>query len=216
MNETQFLNGLRQQDPAAVRHLSDCYLPSVWRFVCVRVGGDSHLAEDIVSETVLALIRAAASQESEISNPGAWLRSVADRKVNDHFRAVARVRHLVTQVGHMTPAADLQHPAEQQEQEEQREVIRGIIDRLSDAHRTVLEWKYIDKVSVRHIAARLEITEKAAESLLFRARREFRDRVERHADCVPQSRGSENQEQSVDEHDVCDDQIPEYQRSDKT
>ena len=187
LNETQLLNGLRGRDPAAVRHLSECYLPSVWRFVCVRVGGDQHLAEDIVSETVLALIRAAAVPDGEIENPGAWLRSVASRKVNDHFRAAARVKHLIDQVKQTAEAADYNGPVSQHELEERREAIRGVMNQLTESHRMALEWKYIDKWSVRDIAARLDLTEKATESLLFRARKDFRDRLERHTDEVPKS-----------------------------
>ena len=37
-------------------------LPSIWRFVYFRVDRDSHLAEDIVGEVVLALVSAAAAQ----------------------------------------------------------------------------------------------------------------------------------------------------------
>jgi DNA-directed RNA polymerase specialized sigma24 family protein len=38
-----------------------------------------------------------------------------------------------------------------------------------------LEWKYLDGLSVKEIAARLRLAPKAAESLLTRARRAFRD-----------------------------------------
>ena len=48
---------------------------------------------------------------------------------------------------------------------------------LSDQHRTALEWKYLDKLSVREIADRWETSEKAVESILFRARRELRMRL---------------------------------------
>ena len=47
---------LRERDPAAFQCLNERYLPSVWRFVFTRVDGDSHLAEDIVSETVFGLL----------------------------------------------------------------------------------------------------------------------------------------------------------------
>ena len=49
--------------------------------------------------------------------------------------------------------------------------------------RSALEWKYIDKLSVREIAERLDVTEKAAESMLFRGRREFRERMLLKDDC---------------------------------
>ena len=87
MNDAALVDGLRRHDPAAVKHLTDCFLPSFWRFVYVRVKGDRHLAEDIVSESVLALIRAVSDPELEIGNPVAWLRTVAAHKVADHFRA---------------------------------------------------------------------------------------------------------------------------------
>jgi RNA polymerase sigma factor (sigma-70 family) len=176
LNDSDFVNGLRQRDPAAVRHLTDCYVPSVWRYVYVQVGRDHHLAEDLVSEAVLALVRAAASGAA-IQNPGAWLRSVASHKVQDHFRAAARVQHLLEQVKQTGPAADLSDAPAQQQRLERRIQIREIMDELPDRHRLVLEWKYLDKLAVREIATRLDLTEKAVESILFRARREFREKL---------------------------------------
>ena len=177
MNDSLLVQGLREQKPAAVQHLTECYLPSVWRFVYARVGRDLHLAEDVVSETVLALIRAAADTEADISNPGGWLRSVASNKVNDHFRAAARVQHLIDQAKQTTEVADFDEPSGNQEQEERRAEIRSVMDGLPEQHRLALEWKYIYKLSVRSIADRMDVSEKAAESILFRARRDFKDRV---------------------------------------
>jgi RNA polymerase sigma factor (sigma-70 family) len=176
LNDSDFLNGLRQRDPAAVQHLTECYLPSVWRFVFVQVGGDHHLAEDLVSEAVLALVRAAAAGVA-IQSPGAWLRSVATHKLQDHFRAAARVQHLMEQVQQTDPGVDLNDAPSQQQRLEQRKQIREVMDELPERHRLVLEWKYLDKLAVREIAARLDLTEKAAESILFRARREFREKL---------------------------------------
>ena len=178
MNDSEFVDGLRQRDPAAVQHLTECYLPSIWRFVYVQVGGDDHVAEDIVGEAVLALVRAAASGV-EIQNPAAWLRSVAGNKTQDHFRAAARVRHLIDQVRHTETAADENDAVRQQEHSERRLQIREVMDELPERHRLALEWKYIEKLSVREIATRLEQTEKAVESILFRARREFREKLSR-------------------------------------
>lgn len=179
MNDSLLVQGLREQKPAAVQHLTECYLPTVWRFVYARVGRDPHLAEDIVSETVLALIRAASDPEADISNPGGWLRSVASNKVNDHFRAAARVQHLIDQARQTTEVADYDEPSASQEQRERRAEIRSVMDGLPEQHRLVLEWKYVDRLSVRSIADRMDVSEKAAESILFRARRDFRDRVTR-------------------------------------
>src|SRR5690349_1564688 len=98
--------------------LCDCYLPSLWRFVCARVSGDQHLAEDITSDTTLTLfttIRIECHPDAEIQNIAGWMRTVAARKIADHFRAVSRVQHLISQAtgsGRDTNVAD---PAAQQE-----------------------------------------------------------------------------------------------------
>ena len=177
MNDSALVEGLRRHDPVAVKHLSECYLPSVWRFVYVKVKGDRHLAEDIVSESVLALIRAVSDPKVEIGNPIAWLRSVATHKVADHFRAAARVQHLIDQAKQAAPVSDGRDAVQEQELQERREEIRQVLDQLPEQTRLALEWKYIDKLSVKVIAERLDITDKAAESILFRGRKEFRQRI---------------------------------------
>ena len=177
MNDSALVEGLRRHDPAAVQRLSDCCLPSVWRFVYVRVKGDRHLAEDIVGESVLALIRVVSDPSVEIGNPTAWLRSVAAHKVADHFRAAARVQHLIDQAKQSPAVSDGRDAVKEQELQERREEIRQVLDQLPEQTRLALEWKYIDKLSVKAIAERLDITEKAAESVLFRGRKDFRQRI---------------------------------------
>lgn len=174
LNDTDLLRRLREQDPEAVRSLTGSYLPSIWRFVYVRVKGDEHLAEDIVSETVLALIKAV-QDDSPIENPVAWMRSVAQNKVMDHFRSAARVRQLMQKVTHTTETFNRDDPPSLKLHEEKREQVRDIMDGLTEQHRIALEWKYLEKLSVREIARRWDTTEKAVESILFRARVEFRE-----------------------------------------
>lgn len=171
LNDSELVQGLRERNSQAIQRLTECYLPSIWRFVFTQVRGDRHLAEDIVSETVLALVRGV-NGEFEVQNVTAWLRTVAVNKIRDHFRAAARVQHLLDK--------SLQHPATEknpascQESREQQLEVREIMNGLSDLHRLALEWKYIEQLSVREIAVRFETTEKAVESILFRARKEFR------------------------------------------
>jgi RNA polymerase sigma factor (sigma-70 family) len=175
LNDRELVEGLRRQDPAAIRHLSESLLPSVWRSVYMRVRGDRHLAEDIVSESVLALLKAVAGPGPEIECPSAWLRTVSVNKLQDHFRAAARVQHLIDQAASLAKSPTSPEPSSLEEANEQRAAVRRVMDDLTEQHRLVLEWKYIDRLSVRQIADRMATTEKAVESILFRARREFRE-----------------------------------------
>jgi RNA polymerase sigma-70 factor (ECF subfamily) len=53
--------------------------------------------------------------------------------------------------------------------------VQATVDTLPDRYSDVLEWKYVDGLSVDEIAAQLNIGVKAAESLLTRAREAFRE-----------------------------------------
>jgi RNA polymerase sigma factor (sigma-70 family) len=212
LNDSELVQGLRRQDPAAMQWLCDCYLPSLWRFVYTRVGGDAHLAEDITSETVLAMLtllrtgEAGEASQAEIENLAGWLRTVAQRRIADHFRAVSRVQHLLERGGG-TERSEV-NPAAQLEIEENRAAVRQAMDELCDQHRLALEWKYLDHLSVREIAARWGITEKSVESILFRARRELRERLENDQQAEPSPQGRLPKEKDSDVPSATDDDAP--------
>ncbi|QDT04605.1 RNA polymerase sigma factor SigM [Rubripirellula lacrimiformis] len=176
MNNVEFVDRLRKQDPIAAQHLNECFVPSIWRYVFARVNGDRHLAEDIVSESVLALV-VAVQKDVEIEFPSAWLRSVASKKIQDHFRAAARVQHLIQQSGLTKEMHDSVTPDSEHDREIRREEVRDVMDRLPEKQRLALEWKYLDRISVREMADRLQATEKSVESILFRARNAFRKAI---------------------------------------
>ena len=54
-------------------------------------------------------------------------------------------------------------------------IVQLALDHLPPRYSRALEWKYLEELSVDDIAARLQCTPKAAESLLTRARDAFRD-----------------------------------------
>ncbi|MCA8995425.1 MAG: RNA polymerase sigma factor [Planctomycetaceae bacterium] len=209
LSDEDFVLALQARDPAAIRHLTDCYLPSIWRFVFFRVNGDRHLAEDIVSETVLAVMKTAA-KETEIQNPAAWLRTVAANKINDHFRAAARVQHLIDKAKESGQTVDDDDAQQQQILVERRIEVRRAMDQLPENHRLALEWKYVDRLSVREIAGRLNLTERAVESILYRGRRELRQKLtlrEEDDDHEgPRDSGSEDQESVGEDSANRDDQ----------
>ncbi len=61
--------------------------------------------------------------------------------------------------------------------EQVHRIVEATLDSLPGRYGEVLEWKYIDGLSVAEIASRLEVGPKAAESHLTRARESFRDAV---------------------------------------
>jgi DNA-directed RNA polymerase specialized sigma24 family protein len=61
---------------------------------------------------------------------------------------------------------------------ESAELVHLTLELLQPRHAQALEWKYVDKLPVDEIAARLAVRPKAAESILTRARNAFRIRYQ--------------------------------------
>ena len=151
-------------DDEAVAELYGRYAPLVWRFLAARLRGDVHRAQDVHSETFLAAMQALRGGKSPRS-VAAWLTGIARNKVADCLRQQSRSQESRQEFADQSAQGHF----------ENAEAVADVLDSLPDDERLVLEWKYLDRLTVREIAARLGRTEKAVESLLFRARKAFRD-----------------------------------------
>ena len=182
MTDGELLRGAQQGDAAAWQALYQRALSAVWRQAYALVG-DVHVAEDITSETMLALLKNINRLQTDAPKIAGWLRVVVRCKAADHQRKVFRARD------HMPAAADAYSnghagssaggsPSAPLEAEETRIEVLRVLDELPDRQRVVLEWKYLDALRVREIAERLGESEKAVETVLYRARREFRRLLE--------------------------------------
>jgi RNA polymerase sigma-70 factor (ECF subfamily) len=168
VQDSELLRLIQARDRTALETLYQRCLPSVWRYVSARTSGDSHAAEDIVSETFLAAVRGAATFVPESGTVTGWLIGIARHKLADRGRAVQRADRA------STPHEPRQE-ASPCEAVDSREQVLVALERMPDEERQVLEWKYLEEVSVAEIALRLGRTEKAVEALLYRARRSFRE-----------------------------------------
>jgi RNA polymerase sigma-70 factor, ECF subfamily len=174
LTDAELLVAARGGDAEAWKTLYQRYLPSVWQQAYALIS-DVHAAEDVTSETMLALLEGIDRLESDAPKIAGWLRSVVKCKAADHHRRVFRSRDkLPLAAGPIDSASGESNPAGPLESEETRYQVLQVLDGLPERQRTILEWKYFDALRVREIAERLGQTEKAVETILYRARREFR------------------------------------------
>ena len=167
--------------------LYDRYLPYVWRYVHNRLPGNPEAGQDVVGETFLAAIRGVGGFSEHMGSIAAWLTGIARHKLADVYRERRPpVSHLA--VSRRCQAAGADPPTAAGDAETRQRVVRAM-HQLADEDRLLLEWKYLEDLSVREIAARWGRTEKAIEAQLYRARRSFRqfwsthnDRLGRRAD----------------------------------
>ncbi|MCH5376734.1 MAG: hypothetical protein JJ992_22440, partial [Planctomycetes bacterium] len=93
--------------------------------------------------------------------------SRADIPVDDHPAVQAALESV---------AADDFRPESSRRRDEIAQFVRVTLEHLPTRYATALEMKYVSGESVADIARRLELSEKAAESVLSRARVAFKER----------------------------------------
>ena len=172
-------------DEAAFRELFDRFFPRLYRFALARMPGDPDAARDIVQQTFCKAIERLDSYRGEAALY-TWFCQICRHAIVDHHRRGDRGTGKVVLLEDLpnaravleslaAPAAD--EPEAGVQREQVHRIVAAVLDALPGRYGEALEWKYVDGLSVREIAARLSLGEKAAESMLTRARESFRDAI---------------------------------------
>lgn len=144
-------------------------LPLVYGYLLPRCGGTA-LAEDLTAETFMAAvaaIRQGRVQGSEVTV--AWLIGVARHKLADYWRRSAREQRGLAAVGVLT-----EQTGDPWDEHLDVQVAHAALARLSGPQRAALTLRYLDGLPVAEVAASLDRSVHATETLLVRARAALR------------------------------------------
>ncbi len=169
-------------DAAAFQDVFDRFFPRLYRFALARLDGDSDLAGEVVQLTFCKAIERLDSYRGEAALY-TWFCQICRNAIADHWRRSHRAGRKVVLLEDLpnvraildamvAPAMD--QPEVDVWRHEVRRLVQATVDALPGHYGDVLEWKYVDGLTVKDIAARLDVGPKAAESLLTRARDAFR------------------------------------------
>lgn len=170
-------------DRQAFDRFFDDNFARLYRFALARLRGDTAAAEEVAQETMSRAIRKLATYRAE-SAMFTWLCAICRNEMSDWLRKQGRYREhivLIEDFPEVQAAVDsYSAPAEggpeaDYQRVEAMRLIQVALDRLPPKYGDVLEWKYVEGYSVREIAARLDIGQEAAQSLIARAKRAFAD-----------------------------------------
>ncbi len=177
-------------DDKAFREMFDSFFPRLYRFAIARLDGDADAATDVVQQTFCKAIERLDTYRGEAALY-TWFCQVCRNVIVDHYRATNRRRETVVLFedrANVRAIIDaLSGPATDQPelagwQRDVGRLVQATIDALPERYGRILEWKYVDGLAVKEIAAHLELSAKAAESLLSRARAAFREAILAMAD----------------------------------
>jgi RNA polymerase sigma-70 factor, ECF subfamily len=153
-------------DPEWFREFYDRALPVVYGYFLNRCGGRVEVAQDLTQETFMAAVRGMQRREP-IAAPLPWIVSIARRRLVDHYRRQSRERGPRAPDERRNPGVETTTAAEAR--------VIAALDSVSPTHRAAIVLRYVDGLPVREVAEVLGKSERAAESLLVRARRALLD-----------------------------------------
>jgi RNA polymerase sigma-70 factor (ECF subfamily) len=184
-SDPQLIRRMLAGDERAFEAFFNAYFPRLYRFALPRLNGDVDATREIVQVTLGKAIRKLESFRGE-SGLFTWICQICRNEIVDYIRAERRMRHVVL----IDDQPELRAAVESIEapdefdlvkgygREEAARLVRVVLDRLPASYGDALEWKYIEGESVEAIGERLGIGTTAAQSLLARARRAFRESLE--------------------------------------
>ena len=161
-------------DEKAFRNLFDSYYPRLFRFAVARLGGDREASADVVQQTFCKAIQHLDSYRGE-SALYTWFCHICRNLIIDYCRANNREAQRVVLIeDHANVRAILEalsaplvdQPEVRMWQRDVGRIVQETVDTLPARYGDVLEWKNVDGLSVKEIADRIQLSAKAAESLL--------------------------------------------------
>jgi RNA polymerase sigma-70 factor (ECF subfamily) len=157
------------------------YFPRLYRFTLTRVKGDAALAEEVVQRTMCVVVRKLQGYRGE-ALLFTWLCQICRNEMASIFRErginsgndVPLEDNPAVQAALASLSLDL-GPEKSRSDDEVARFVRVTLEYLPTRYACALEMKYIRGCSVDEIGKQLEISSKAAESVLSRAREAFRE-----------------------------------------
>jgi len=159
----------RRLDDRSFERLYRRHLPEIYRYVLRDVGNRAD-AEEVTQNAFLDAYRALGRGHAP-EKPRAWLFGIAKNATRRRYRTLSRRPHEVELDDEFTESVA-------EEERPQLEELRDAVGSLRPAHQEVLFLREIEGLSYVEIANRMDLSQAAVETLLFRARRSLRGQLE--------------------------------------
>jgi len=176
-SDAELVAAVRDGDDRAFAELYRRHQPSVTRFVRGRVR-DHGRAEDVVQEAFVSALRRMRQTNAELVFR-AWIFEIARNASIDLYRRSSRTEEVsMDAVGGLAPAdasrlGGASGPDASLLRKESFDHFRGALDELSETHHRIIVMRELEGRSYREIGERMELSQAAVESTLFRARRKL-------------------------------------------
>ena len=167
MEDASLLVQLKSGDPKAVQLWFTAYHDRLYHAISARVSQEKDV-EELVQDTFLACLKHLPLFRGE-SSIWTWMTRITQHEVADYYR-----KRYAKKFIHALPLSELLPLRDLSDAHEISQKVRQVLAKMASDEREILLMKYVDQKKVKQIAAELGRTAKSVESVLFRARLEFR------------------------------------------
>lgn len=154
------------------------YSPKILPYLSKRLPTNED-AQELTNDVFLEAIDSISLLRDQ-NNILSWLYKIAHNKTVDYYRKRKIKSILLSQIPYLEiVAAEINQPEFQFEKNKVRDKIESAFKSLPEIYRKILKLHYEEKISVKELAMIFNLSFKATESLLYRARQGFKLAYER-------------------------------------
>lgn len=161
----------------------DDYFPRLYRFAIERLAGDQAATQEVVQSTLSKTMLNISTYRAQ-SSLFTWMCSICKNEIFDLQKRQAKEKQVLlsdTCISDMelaTQSADAVQPDQPEDiynRDQTTRMIHQVLDKLPALYGNIIEWKYMEGLSLKQIAERLNMSHSATQSVLYRARMAFQE-----------------------------------------
>ncbi len=174
--ERKLISRAKEGKEEAFGQLYDKYMPAIYRFVFLKVGGQKAQAEDICHEVFLNAWQNIRNFKFQGYPFSSWLYRIAGNAVIDYYRT----RKVNVDIENIPeePAVETASLAERMDDRLELENIQQYLKKLEPNYQDVLIMKFVEELSNKEIAVALEKSEGAVRVIQHRALKQLKKYIE--------------------------------------
>ena len=163
------------------------YYPRLFRFIMNRIKHDKDLADDFAQQTMCKAIDKMQSYRGEAAL-FTWMCQISRSLIYAHYMKENRRNKIVKPLADTSEAREILENIAMNENlqpenitanQELGGLISEILDTLPNNYGDILEWKYVEQLSVNEIAKKLNTSMVSVQSSLARARKAFKTVIDK-------------------------------------
>ncbi len=174
-------SGLVEGDSRVWQELLQEVIPQLYGMF-LKSWANPSLAEELVQKTVFDAVRGRNTYDPEKGSHEEWIFGIARNNIRLEIRKRAARPTVNGDISEYIDLMDTEPlPDELLEKKETADTVRLALGQLDEKEQMTLRGMYIEGLSAAQIAERMELTEKAVHSILYRARNSLRAKLKQLA-----------------------------------